>query len=215
MQFMIGFVENIVERDRTLRAAAFVKPPRNDSKKNDFVSNKDMTNSDYDDLEDSEFDEEDEDYYADEYENESSSIKKKLVLATIVIIVLATCGFVIYTLLNKTPNNSDSNLTPTVTSTASSGINSNSEATVTPDITNSVPTSAVEATPTTAQNNPDIINTHTIQAGELLGAIANRYYGSQASKYLNAIVSANTDKYPDFTTSFYQSGWTIDIPKVD
>jgi len=181
----------------------------------------------------------DDDYYdEDEYDNdyyyEDSDTAKKIALTSVILVVIAACAFVIWWTVFKDRNpgtdvsgsGSDYLSQAEVSQVISAGESGLDESDS--DVSEGVggesslaqsspqPTSPAISSSSGSVSRPasSIIATHTIQPGELLGAIAQRYYGSQNLTYLNAIVEANKAKYPSFTLDHYGSGWVIDIPSV-
>ncbi len=214
LQFMIGFVEGISEGDRSVRNLLVPKISKNAPKATAkaIVLDNEHERSDTDDIYIEQYDlddddDDDEEYLEDEdYEDEAPGAKR-LALMAIIAIILIVCGIVIYTLLNKEPDEEESGTLPTPTIDISESNPDSGEITISPEPTLE-PTAVPEPT-------SEILATHTIVPGQLLTNIANEYYGSAEAKYLNAIVEANKEKYPDFTLSYYQQGWVIEIPAVD
>lgn len=211
LQFMIGFIEGISEGDRQIKSSLLVKPSKpvakSPAKAASFDSEYEDSEIDEVGIEQDDSDEEPEEYYDDEYYEDETPGTKRLALMAVIAIILIVCGIVIYTLLNKEPQEDESSTLPTPTVAISQTDPESSDITPTPE-----PTQEPSATP---EPTSQIIATHTIVPGELLTSIASNYYGSAESKYLNAIVAANKEKYPEFTLSYYQQGWVIEIPAVD
>lgn len=220
IQFMIGFVESITVGERTAKTAMF--PLLSKSNTSTGINKKDSTSSqnpvipqDEDYAQEDEIeDESDEDIDIEDSEDVDSSKTKKIALIAIIAIVIIACGIAIYTLSNGFRNGNPTDLTPTAMITVSSN---NSNDTRNSGSVSSASTTTSSSASTAASSNPAAIvlpAQHTIAAGELLPSIAKKYYNSSDNKYLDAIISANKDKYPTFTKADYQQGWVITIPVV-
>ena len=211
LQFMIGFIEGISEGDKLIKGSLIAKVPKSSPKsaKKVVVSDDEYEHNQIDEIEieQDDYDDETQEIFEDEYYEDDAPGAKRLALLAVIAIILIVCGIVIYTLLNRQPEEETTGTLPTPTTAISDSDSGSSEITVTPE-----PTEEPTATP---EPTSEIIATHTIVPGELLTSIANRYYGSAENRYLNAIIAANKEKYPDFTLSYYQQGWVIEIPAVD
>jgi len=215
LQFMIGFVEGISVGDRAIKSSVIPKTPKSVSKviPKAIVLDEGYERSDIDELyveQDESEDEDSDEYYDDEYYEDEAPGAKKLAFIAVIAIILIVCGIIIYTIMNKEPEEDESGTLPTPTMDISESTPDSGDVTITPE-----PTEPTEEPTATPQPSTGIIATHTILPGQLLTSIANEYYGSAESKYLNAIVQANKEKYPDFTISYYQQGWVIEIPVVE
>ncbi|MHB1454228.1 MAG: LysM peptidoglycan-binding domain-containing protein [Saccharofermentanales bacterium] len=229
IQFMIGFVESITDGGKSAKTAAAAAvatrfAPR--SRSAAPVPDKALVDAAEDDdyVLDTE-EEEDEDY---EEGYESSTTAKKIALLAVILIVTAACIFAVWWTIFRNrgtnPGSSDISsgdpISAAVSGAESAGTSASaaSEADPVSSLTASgTATPTVNPNPTKAPTKApsSIIATHTIAKGEWLSDIANKYYGKSTAKYLTAIVNANKDKYPTFTTDKYQEGWIISIPKVD
>lgn len=216
IQFMIGFVESITTGERTAKAGAFPLPSKTAAPGRSaaaaHAAKADIARDDEDYAQDDRTDDGYDDDYDDDEENEGN-VKKFALIAIIAIVVLA-CAFAVYMIIfgNRGANN---NPTPTPTGIVSSLVTSGTSAVsnisgTSSAVSSAIPTAGITVTPT--GTGVQLPATHTIQQGELLPAIAQRYYKSTDKKYLDAIVNANIGKYPDFSTEYYQQGWIITIP---
>ncbi|MHB1484936.1 MAG: hypothetical protein ACYCYI_09755 [Saccharofermentanales bacterium] len=234
IQFMIGFVESITTGEKALKSGAFplsAKAGATDAKASAADAKASAANvksfaqptTSRDDDEYASDDRNDDDYDddLDEDEDENAGSVKRFALIAIIAIVILACAFAIYTIVfGNRGNNNKPTPTPTgiVSSEAVSSTSSISQVSsaggITPTLPAATPTTGGSVTISPTGAAVGLPTTHTIAKGELLPAIAQRYYKSTAKKYLDAIVSANIAKYPDFSTEYYQQGWIITIPVV-
>lgn len=204
LQFMIGFVENVSDGDRISKAIPFHKTPKSSGKAKASEKNDEYSDEEADGILTDENEDYDEEFY-----DEDSPGGKRLALMAVIAIVLVVCGIIIYSLVTREDRDEEETPTlPTPTPVITETVTDNGQETETLDPTEEEPT----VTPDPTQG---IIATHTIEPGQLLTSIAQIYYGSSENRYLNAIVEANRERYPDFTISYYQQGWEIEIPEVD
>lgn len=225
LQFMIGFVESITTGEKSARgyvAPIINKQPEKANKNaNKFEIEKEkFDDDDYsqdDEYEQSDYENDDED------ETYNSSKSKKIALAVVIAIVVLACAFAIYTMLSGNRGGDSKDLTPSPSmetssdlSTQTSSVASLEESEVVSKVS-STSTATSSKVPTATPTKPATVTlptNHTIKAGELLPAIAKKYYNSTDIKYVDAIINANKTKYPSFTRSSYQQGWVIVIPKA-
>ena len=222
IQFMIGFVESITVGERTAKAAMFPLISKSNAAafpgKNDFAKQGASEDEDYAAAEETE-----EDAYEDPDEEESedydSGKTKKIALIAIIAIVVVACGIAIYTMTSQFRGGKPTP-TPSITSSeTSSGSSSAGSASVSASSSkvSSVSASSSKASSASVSSSAASIALpaqYTIAPGDLLVNIAKKYYNSTDAKYLDAIVTANKEKYPSFTRANYQQGWVITIPVV-
>ncbi|MHB8961871.1 MAG: hypothetical protein ACYC5K_01815 [Saccharofermentanales bacterium] len=228
IQFMIGFVESIIDAGRHVKAtaAAMAAPrftPRAQAAPESAKALVDAAEEDDYMLDTEEDDEDDEDDF------ENSSMTKKIALLAVVLIVTAACVFAVWwTVFRNRGTNPGSSSLDTSGISISEALSGDESAdtsapeasgvsTVSSQAASGTATPTVNPNPTKAPTTAPsaILAKHTIAKGEWLSEIATKYYGKSTAKYLTAIVNANKAKYPSFTTDLYQEGWVLDIPKVD
>ncbi len=200
LQIMISFVENISSADRGSRAlpirpqtdsvaASRQQPPADDFASEEFIpapiSNRDAPvapvkssgrqNEVYDD--------------EDDYEEVHDSGRGRRIAFYIVIAIISIgCIYAIWSMLSQNKPTTNTTQTPSITDSSSTLPSASGSETIDPTAT-TTPTTTPTTPATTA---PAGSQSYTVVSGDSLTSIANKFYGSSESKYIELIRTTNS-----------------------